>query len=220
MSYLTYLHLHVFLVISYTVIFLVKLAFLLYGADGRLESFRRRTIWLEMIIPALFLFTGAMLAVKGNLWTEHWFLAKIIVLLMIIVLGIQTFRRNSKALGIFTLLLFAYVYGLSFQKTPLLQNQQEALMKERRKKKEDLTGATKEDKGYYLFTSMGCAKCHGEDGNLGYAGATILSESEMSDDSIKQVVKTGRKNMPAFDKYFNAGELDDLAAYVKSLRQQ
>ena len=220
MSYLTYLHLHVFLAVSYTVIFLVKLAFLLYGADGRLQSFRRRTIWLEMIIPALFLFTGAMLAVKGNQWGEHWFLAKLIALLMIILLGIQTFRRNSKALGIFTLILFAYIYAVSFQKTPMLQNQQEALMKERKKNKEDLNGATKEDKGYYLFTSMGCAKCHGEDGNLGYSGAAILSESELSDDQIKTTVAKGRKNMPAFGKYFTAEEMDNLVAYVKSLRDK
>jgi mono/diheme cytochrome c family protein len=140
--------------------------------------------------------------------------------MMIVVFGIQTYRRNSKVLGIFTLLLFVYVYGLSFQKTPMLRNQQQVLMEERQKNKDTSTGDSKEDKGYYLFTSMGCAKCHGEDGNIGYAGAAILSESELSDDQIKMVVSNGRKNMPAFGRYFSAEELDELAAYVKSLREQ
>src|SRR5690349_6841544 len=102
MSYLGYLHTHIFLVVLYTILFLVKLVFLLYGAEGRLATFRRRTLFLEMIIPALFIYTGVMLAVKSHQAGDHWFLAKMIALLMVIVLGIQTFRRNSKALGLFT----------------------------------------------------------------------------------------------------------------------
>jgi uncharacterized membrane protein SirB2 len=220
MSYLTYLQLHVFLVLLYTVIFMVKLVFLFYDAEGRLQSLRRRTVWLEMIIPSLFLFTGVMLAIKSDQLTDYWFLAKIIALLMSVALGIQTFRRNSKALGILSLLLFLYIYGVSFQKTPmLLQNQQQTLMKGRETNKEDLTNATSEDKGYYLFTSMGCDKCHGEDGNLGYSGATLLSASSLDDNQVKSVVMNGRKNMPAYGKYFTPEELNNLAVYVKSLQK-
>jgi mono/diheme cytochrome c family protein len=218
MSYLTYLHTHVFLVVSYTIIFVLKLAFLLYGADGRLQSFRRRTIWLEMIIPALFIFTGIMLALKSHQWTEHWFLAKLIVMLMVVFLGIQTFRRNSKSLGVFTLLLYIYLYAVSFQKTPMLKNQQQVLMEDRKKKKDSVLSESKEDQGYYLFISMGCEKCHGEEGNFGYAGATLLSESTLDEQGIKQVIVNGRKNMPAFGKYFTEEELSNLVTYVKSLR--
>jgi uncharacterized membrane protein SirB2 len=220
MPYIAYLHTHVFLVVLYTIIFVVKLVFLLAGWRTRLEAFRRRTRVVEMFLPALFLFTGIMLAIKSTTYADHWFWAKMIALVMATVLGIQTFRRSSRALGVFTLLLLLYVFAVSYQKTPTLTDNRELLNKERKTEHVDLAGATLEEHGKYLFTSMGCDRCHGENGDKGYAGAKDLSKSRLTNDQIKKAVRNGQKNMPAYGKFFSLEELDAVTAYVKSLRTE
>lgn len=219
MTYTAYLHTHVFLVVSYAVLFLVKLAFLLYNAQGRLDNFRRRTRILEMILPALFLFTGIMLALKSNAWTDPWFLAKMIALLMVIVLGIQTFKRNSRALGVLTLILFIYIFAVSYQKTPRLVNREARLKREMEKTRPDLSGVNLQEKGHYLFTSMGCDKCHGEAGDKGYAGAADLRSSTLGNEQVKDVIANGRKNMPAYGEYFDEEDMSALVVYLNSLRK-
>ena len=43
-----------------------------------------------------------------------------------------------------------------------------------------------------------CVICHGDDGKAGISGATDLSMSSLSEDSIKHYILQGKKSMPPF----------------------
>ena len=65
-----------------------------------------------------------------------------------------------------------------------------------------------------------CVICHGDDGKAGISGATDLSESKMSDDSIKYYILQGKKSMPPFSFLFEKDNeaLNDVVTHVKELR--
>jgi mono/diheme cytochrome c family protein len=65
-----------------------------------------------------------------------------------------------------------------------------------------------------------CVICHGDDGRAGISGATDLSESKMSDDSIKYYILQGKNSMPPFSFLFEKDNeaLNDVVTHVKELR--
>lgn len=63
-----------------------------------------------------------------------------------------------------------------------------------------------------------CIFCHGLGGNEGNAGAANLKLSLIDSLSIVQTIKNGRGKMPPFDGQFHDSEMNNLVAYVKSLR--
>jgi mono/diheme cytochrome c family protein len=180
---------------------------------------RKRTRVLgEMVIPMLFLATGIYLAINSPYATQPWFIVKMIAIVASIVLGIITFRRNSKILGVVTLLIFAYIIGLSYTKTPQLKSQQSVLAAN--SKKDDTfnpnsPGYDSVAHGAYLYQTLGCTGCHGKDGALGAAGAANLQISMISNEDIQKTIRDGRKNMPAFKSTLSDIEIRALAAYVQ-----
>ena len=67
-----------------------------------------------------------------------------------------------------------------------------------------------------------CVICHGDDGNAGISGATELSKSELSEDSIKYYILQGKNGMPPFSYLFTKDKkaLNDLVLQVKELRRR
>ena len=65
-----------------------------------------------------------------------------------------------------------------------------------------------------------CVICHGDDGKAGISGATDLSMSSLSEDSIKHYILQGKKSMPPFSFLFekNNEALNDVVTHVKELR--
>ncbi|HVU08463.1 MAG TPA: cytochrome c [Verrucomicrobiae bacterium] len=72
-----------------------------------------------------------------------------------------------------------------------------------------------------------CATCHGENGRATTFHGILLSaqnltdvgfQSEVSDEQIRQAIKTGPASMPAFEKKLSASEIDALVLYVRSLK--
>ena len=64
-----------------------------------------------------------------------------------------------------------------------------------------------------------CARCHGADGAKGRSGAANLQLSKMEDEMISQIIQNGRKPMPAYKSKLTKDEINDVVAYVKSLRK-
>ena len=64
-----------------------------------------------------------------------------------------------------------------------------------------------------------CARCHGADGTKGRSGAANLQLSKMDNDMIVQIIKNGKKPMPAYKLKLTDEEINDVTAYVKSLRK-
>ena len=65
-----------------------------------------------------------------------------------------------------------------------------------------------------------CVICHGDDGKAGISGATDLSMSRLSEDSIKHYILQGKKSMPPFSFLFDKDNeaLNDVVTHVKELR--
>ena len=64
-----------------------------------------------------------------------------------------------------------------------------------------------------------CARCHGADGTKGRSGAANLQLSKMQNDMMIQIIQNGKKPMPAYKSKLTEDEINDLVAYVKSLRK-
>lgn len=71
-----------------------------------------------------------------------------------------------------------------------------------------------------------CAACHGADGS----GATPMGKKfklrdlrsadvqQQSDDDLKNVISKGKPPMPAFEKTLDAATIQDLVAYIRSIK--
>lgn len=65
-----------------------------------------------------------------------------------------------------------------------------------------------------------CASCHGSDGKLGISGASDLSESKMSVQEIKDILKKGRNGMPVMKEILGSEEnLESVSNYVIELEK-
>jgi len=72
-----------------------------------------------------------------------------------------------------------------------------------------------------------CAKCHGKDGRAKsihgrIVGARNLTDEEwqakITDDQIKEAIKTGPGKMPSFEKKLSEDQINALAAYVRQFK--
>ena len=64
-----------------------------------------------------------------------------------------------------------------------------------------------------------CARCHGTDGARGMFGAKNLQKSQLPDTAIARQIRNGKRIMPAFKKKLNPDQINELAAYIKTLRK-
>lgn len=66
---------------------------------------------------------------------------------------------------------------------------------------------------------VSCIACHGKDGKLGAGGASDLSLSTLSRDSVGVILKKGRNNMlPQTHAFKNEEQLNELIDYLESIR--
>lgn len=63
-----------------------------------------------------------------------------------------------------------------------------------------------------------CKLCHGASGDLGLSGAANLKISVLNNAEIVTVVTDGRKAMPAWKAQLTPTQINDVAAYVITLR--
>ncbi len=64
-----------------------------------------------------------------------------------------------------------------------------------------------------------CQRCHGADGAKGSMGAKNLQVSVLKAPEIVSLLQQGKKAMPAYGKKLSAEALNELTAYVKTLRK-
>lgn len=64
-----------------------------------------------------------------------------------------------------------------------------------------------------------CMMCHGADGKQNTMGASDLSTSALSHETVVTVITSGRNGMRAFSPELNAEQIEAVAKYVESLRK-
>lgn len=200
------LHTHTLSVILFLILYVVKSILLFANRKEALESVRKKTRLAEMIISTTFLLTGIYLAAtagEGQLGT--WFYIKLALIIGSIVTGVIAFKKQNKPLAAIMLLALLYAYGLSETKSITM-------------KKTDTSSLIKEEvSGSAIYAKLNCAACHGADGNAGMSGAKSLSQSTLSNEEIKAIIRQGKNGMPSHQ--LQDAQLDSLVAFVVSLRR-
>lgn len=66
-----------------------------------------------------------------------------------------------------------------------------------------------------------CANCHADDlsGDLGPALGPGSSSAELPDEFLEVTITGGRGSMPSFSSTLDAGQLDRLIGYIRTVQQ-
>ena len=176
---------HFVVVTIFFLIYMIKTLLLLANKKENLLSFSKKIKVIEMIVSFLFLGTGIYLMflipeVKIEL------IIKISMVFLSIPLAVIGFKKGNKALAVLSFLLITAAFGLA---------EMAAHKNSAKVTNNDLSSdGTINAKQLYIDN---CAKCHGENGKAGVVGASDLSITQLSADSITNLTETGRKSMPA-----------------------
>jgi mono/diheme cytochrome c family protein len=187
----TILKIHSISVTVFFLIYFIKTLLLLSNANEKLEKFKSYTRILEMIVSTLFLLTGIYLItqipeIKGMM------IIKLILVAASIPMAIVAYKKMNKILAIFSFLFIVAAYGL-------------AEMSRTKKVSEEVVD------GRAIYESA-CAVCHGDDGKLGMAGATDLSQTNLSQSEIVRVILNGKNAMPKVN--MSEEQANAVAKYV------
>ncbi len=212
----TILIFHQVVVTLYLLFFLIKVAMLLLAKQQNTMNFRKKTMWLEMMLSTLFLLSGLYLSFySGEVRRGDWFWGKIVLVVAVVPIGIIAFRKLSKTLAILALLILIYIYGISethsltFQKETYNIPSYDA---------NAVSPAAKIAYGGQIYQNA-CATCHGSDGKLGLSGSFDLTKINLDGDQIIEVITYGRVNMPAFKKVITPDQISAVSMYVATLKK-
>lgn len=221
-----FLHLHMTVVILFMLFFGYKLILLLANKKTSLATFRQKTKVVDMILGSLILLTGGYLLYATRSF-ETYLVGKLVLTLVAIPLGIISMKKENKLLGLLTMAIFVYNFGvaethsLTFKKekiviqpavtdtaaaveTPanaiLNQNEEVALKN-----------------GKAIFTQV-CAACHGQDGKLGQGGAKDLTKSTLKHVEVVQIITQGKGLMQPYEGVLSEQEIEAVASYAEGLR--
>lgn len=178
-------------------IYVIKTVLLLSNRQDLLQKFTKMTKVVEMIVSALFLITGVYLMtllpkISALLWI------KIALVLASIPVAIIGFKKGNKILAALSLLMITASYGLA------------EVQKKKREKGEMVEAGNVN--GMEIYKGK-CVVCHGDNGKAGLSGASDLSATTLSADSMKQIILHGRNLMAPVD--VSDEQAAAVAAYVE-----
>ena len=211
------LHTHTLVVTLYLIFLLIKTILLLAGKKEALNKFRSKTKVVEMVLATLFLLTGIYLAFQAASVSSAWFIVKLVLIVAILAFGVIAFKRESKFLALLTFVIFLYTYGISETKSLTFQKDVQKLYGSKEvSEKQWNPGSSDYDMqahGKYVYT-QNCVGCHGPKGKGRKSGSKNLHKSELSLDEKMQVIKKGKKTMPAYKSILSKAEVKAVAEYV------
>ena len=176
---------HFVVVTIFFLIYLIKTILLVANKKENLQSFTKKIKAVEMIVSFLFLGTGIYLMTQVP-EIKMELIIKISMVFLSIPLAIVGFKKGNKGLAILSFLLITGAFGLA----------EMAAKKNSAKVTVNDLNNDGSVNGKLLYTDN-CAKCHGDDGKAGLIGATDLTITTLTLDSISNLTEKGRKSMPA-----------------------
>ncbi len=210
-AYTGLLHTHKLVVLLFLIIYIVKLALLLFSEE-KLDKMRasKPARIFEVILSVLFLVTGIVMWLNVADPLKTLFLIKIVAVFASIPLAVIGFKKKNKVLAILSVVLLFAAYGLAEVK--------KGSYKKPENKEMVYNEAQTSIYGKQLYEQY-CQNCHGADGAAGLSGAKNLQTSRISDAESKMQIKNGKGNMPAYDGILNDKQIDAVITHIKSLRK-
>jgi mono/diheme cytochrome c family protein len=192
---------HFVVVTIFFLIYLIKTFLLLANKNEALQSFTKKVKVLEIIVSFLFLATGIYLMTEAPI--TPMLIIKITIVFLSIPLAVVGFKKGNKGLATLAFILILAAFGLGE-----MNKTKKAIVTE----KAVNTDGTINGQEIY---SNNCARCHGEDGKAGITGASDLSATQLSNDSISSIIVNGRKTMPKIEG-LTSEQAQAVAAYVNT----
>src|SRR6478736_3771 len=124
MATTAFLHTHVLVVILFLILFIIKAFLLFTNKLATLETVKRKTKVLDMILGTLILVTGGYLVTQYH-GLPTWLLVKILLVLAAIPLAIIGLKKQIKPLVALAVVIFVYVYSIAESKSLTLQQKAE-----------------------------------------------------------------------------------------------
>ena len=226
-----FLHLHITVVILFMLFFGYKLILLFANKKVPLAAFRQKTKIVDMVLGSLILLTGGYLLYALHTF-ETYLVGKLILTLVAIPLGIISMKKENKILGLLTMAIFVYNFGVA--ETHSLIFKREKIMIQPEVTVADTAATPIENpahailnqneeaalkNGRAIFTQV-CAACHGQDGNLGVGGAKDLSQSKLSHTEIVQMIARGKGLMQPYESVLSEQEIEAVASYAEGLKSE
>lgn len=208
---------HIWVVRIFLLFLASKWLLLLIGQKNALETLRAKTKIVDMILGLLVLGTGGYLAFTAPMGVQPYIWLKLLGLLASIPLGIIGFRKKNIILATLSVLMIAGAMGLAYAKPKALTNTGEVTVDVSAQ-----TGNQTPDQkemvkaGMEVYTKRACVTCHGGDGKMGYMGAKPLTQTQMTDQQIGEIVRYGKTPMPA-NGDISDQDLANLIAFVRNL---
>lgn len=221
--------LHHVVILAFLVFYAYKVLLLLTGQTTMLDSLRARLPWLDAVLGTGVLLSGGYLALGyAGAW-PWWLVMKIILVLGLLPLSLVALRRKNRLLGLLTLLVFGYVYGvgytrsLTLQRTPYGEPPTSPTDPRHGRMLSGLKSTPVEDTvqtggliGKMLYREN-CIRCHGLNGDKCLYGARNLQQSTLSLEARMALISHGRGKMPAFSPRLNDQQLQAVARFSQTL---
>ncbi|HSZ71809.1 MAG TPA: SirB2 family protein [Cytophagaceae bacterium] len=222
-----FLHLHITVVVLFMIFFGYKLILLLTNKKEKLAAFRQKTKIVDMILGSLILITGGYL-----LYALHtvapYLIGKLILTLVAIPLGIISMKKENKLLGVLTMVIFVYNFGVA--ETNSLTLQKEKIVIQPTVTMDTAASTATPDNtileqnnevalqnGKAIYVQV-CSACHGQDGKLGVSGAKDLSQSKLTHTETVLMIAKGKGLMQSYEGMLSEQEIEAVATYIEGLR--
>jgi mono/diheme cytochrome c family protein len=194
---------HIIVVIIFLLIYFVKTILLISNKEDALTKFTKMLRIPEMIVSFLFLATGIYLLTQVA-EIKPLLIVKIGLVFLSIPIAVIGFKKRNKILGALAFFMLVASYGLA------------EIAAKPSKAKIDANAVETDGKinGNVIY-SANCATCHGVDGKKGMSGAADISQTQLSADSIKQVILHGKGMMQPIPGLTNE-QAAAIAEYVST----
>jgi len=183
---------------------------LLFTNSPKLDRYSHLTRVPEMVISFLFMGTGVWLMVMlGGI--KVFQIIKLTLVFISIPLAIVGFKKKRKTLALISFLFIIGAYGLAEmgKNKPFIPAKVEVINL-------DSTSAAVHGEKVFLAN---CVFCHGTDGKKQYRGASDLSKSTLTVESIEGMIREGSKGkMPAYGNILPEEQVAAVATFIVELR--
>ncbi|MES2762685.1 MAG: c-type cytochrome [Bacteroidota bacterium] len=191
------LHSHTLFVVLFTLIYLIKTILLLSDKNELLETFKKKTKVIEMIVSFGFLATGIFLITQLP-EINKFTIIKLVLVFLSIPLAVIGFKKKNKILATLSFFFIVVSFSLAYKAKSAKAGEKTVVIN-----------------GKEIFEEK-CELCHGRDGKQGTNGAKDLSVTQLPHTGIIDIVSNGKNTMAAYKSVLTHEQIEAVAVYIET----